>query len=467
MANRKTEVVIIGSGPAGYVCAIRLAQLGKKVLVVEKANIGGVCLNVGCIPSKAMISAGALMHKIENAAVMGITVRDISLDVKKLVEWKAGIVKKLTSGVAFLFKQNKIETLAGEAKFISPREIEVKSSSGSEKITADHFVIATGSRPIAIPGFAFGEDVWSSTEALVPGKVPKSLLVIGGGYIGLELGIMFSNLGTKVTVAEMTANILPGTDPDLSAVVARSMKKRKIEVLTNAKAIGFSKSKNAYKVKVESGGKTQEIEVEKILSSVGRKPNSDNLGLDKAGVHIDARGFIKINDQRRTNIPHIYSIGDVAGQPMLAHKGSKEGMVAAEVIAGKTAIFDVKGIPAVIFTSPEVAYVGLTEAEAKQAGFDPVVGKFPFAANGRALSLNEYEGFAKIVGDRKTDQVLGAFLVGPDVTELIGEMTLAIEMGASVEDVAETIHAHPTLPETLMEAAEALHGQAIHIYQGK
>lgn len=467
MANKSTDVVVIGSGPAGYVCAIRLAQLGKKVIVVEKGEVGGVCLNVGCIPSKAMIQAGSLMDRIREAAVMGITAKEISLDVAKLVGWKEGVVKKLTGGISYLFKQHKIESVKGEASFVSPREIAVKTANGTETITAAQFVIATGSRPIAIPGFDFGKEVWSSTEALAPASVPKRLLVIGGGYIGLELGIMYAKLGSQVTVVEATGGLLPGTDPDLTAVVARSMKKRKIEAILNAKALGYAKGKGGLKVKVEIEGKAQEIEVDQILSSVGRRPNSENLGLDKAGVKTDAKGFIPVDGQRRTNAANIYAIGDVAGQPMLAHKGSKEGIVAAEAIAGKKTVYDVKAIPAVIFTSPEVAYAGLTEDEAKKAGFDPVVGKFPFAANGRALSMNESEGFTKIVADKKTDQLLGVFMVGPEVTELLGEAILAIEMGATVADLALTVHAHPTLPETLMEAAEAVHGAAIHIYQAK
>ncbi len=467
MASRNTEVVVIGAGPAGYVCAIRLAQQGKKVIVVEKAEVGGVCLNVGCIPSKAMIQAGSLLHKIREAAVMGITVKDLSLDVAKLVSWKDSVVKKLTGGVSFLFKQHKIELVKGEASFLSSKEIQVKTASGTEKISANHFVIATGSRPIAIPGFDFSKEVWSSTEALAPKEAPKRLLVIGGGYIGLELGTMYANLGSAVTVIEMTPGLLPGTDPDLTAVVARSLKKKKVEAILGAKALGYSKGKTGLKVKIEEAGKTREIEVDQILSSVGRRPNSEGLGLDKAGVKLDTKGFIPVDMQRRTNVSHIFAIGDIAGQPMLAHKGSKEGIVAAEAIAGKKTVFDVKGIPAVIFTAPEVAYVGLSEEEAKKSGFDPVVGKFPFAASGRALSLNETEGFAKIVADKNTNQVLGAFLVGPEVTELIAEVTLAIELGASADDLALTVHAHPTLPEAIMEAAESIHGEAIHIFQGK
>lgn len=467
MAARNADVVVIGAGPAGYVCAIRLAQMGRKVIVVEKEELGGVCLNVGCIPSKAMIQASALFDKIREAAVMGITVKDLAVDVGKLVSWKEGVVKKLTGGIGMLFKNHKIEAVKGQASFLSPREIAVKGASGTETIGASSFVIATGSRPVSIAGFDFSKEVWSSTEALAPAAAPKRLLVIGGGYIGLELGTMYAKLGSAVTVVEMMPTLLPGTDPDLSAVVARSLKKRKVEVLTSAKALGYAKGKSGLRVQVEAEGKRSEIEVDQVLSSVGRKPNSDGLGLEKAGVKIDGKGFIPVDPQRRTNVSHIYAVGDVAGQPMLAHKGSKEGIVAAEAICGKKTIFDVKGIPAVIFTSPEVAYVGLTEAEARDGGFDPVVGRFPFAANGRALSLNETEGFAKIVADRKTDQVLGVFLVGPEVTELVAEATLAIELGATAEDLALTIHAHPTLPETIMEAAEALHGAAIHIYQAK
>ncbi len=459
------NVVVIGAGPAGYVCAIRLAQLGQKVTVVEKEYLGGTCLNVGCIPSKAMIAAGALMEKVRHASTMGLTVSGMELDASRLVEWKAGIVKRLTGGIGVLFKQNGVEHVIGAAKILDKNTVQV----GDAKLSCDDIVIATGSVPSSIPGFDIDEDkVWSSTGALAPSRVPEHLLVIGGGYIGLELGILYRNLGSRVTVVEFTEGALPGQDRDCVKIVERSLKKKKIKLLTRHAAKGYESNNGKLFVKVESrDGGDDTIECDQILCTVGRRPFADGLGLENVGLAQTKEGFLEVDKQMRTSVPNVYAIGDIAGQPMLAHKGSKEGLVAAAVIAGQAEEYDARCVPAVIFTAPEMASVGMLEDEAKEHGHEVKVGQFPFAASGRAMSLMETEGFVKVLADAKTDELLGVHMVGPEVTELIAEAALAIEMGATAEDVARTIHAHPTLPEAVMEAAESVHKMAVHIYQKK
>ena len=462
------DVVVIGSGPAGYVCAIRCAQLGLKTAIIEKEHMGGVCLNVGCIPSKALIAAGSLMKKIQHADVMGITAKGVDLDVEKLVAWKAGIVGKLTGGVSGLLKNHKVKTHMGDGRVIAPGKVEVTSSDGKkETLGTKNIVVATGSTPIEIPGFEFdGENVWSSTEALAPTELPKRMLVIGGGYIGLELGLVYRNLGTEIRVVEFMDRVLPGMEAELSKEMGRSLKKKKVPVHLKAKAKSYKKGKKGLSVTVENKGKDEVFECDVILSTVGRRPNGAGVGLEELGVKIEKPGFISVDAQRRTNIKGIYAVGDCSGQPMLAHKGSHEGLVAAAAIAGdKGAAYDPAAIPAVIFTDPEIASVGLSAEEAVAAGFEPVEGKFPFAASGRAMSLNETEGWCKVVGDKKTDKLLGVHMIGPEVTELIAEATLALELGATVSDIAATIHAHPTLPEAVMEASEAVHNMAVHIFQ--
>ncbi len=460
------KVVVIGSGPAGYVCAIRLAQLGQQVTVIEKEQVGGTCLNVGCIPSKALIAAGSLMERIGEANKMGIQVDTPSLDLPKLIEWKQGIVGKLVGGVSGLLKNHKCTVINGTAKLASKTSVEVTNKDGKQTIKCDDIVIATGSVPIAIPGFDFDEkDVWSSTGGLSPDRIPEHIVVIGGGYIGLELGFMYRKLGSKVTVLEATKGALPGQDLDCVKVIERSLKKRKIKLMTETFALGYEKKgkKTIVKVKTKKGEET--VECDQILSTVGRRPYSEGLGLENAGLKLGERGFLEVDDQLRTSVPNIYAIGDIAGQPMLAHKGSKEGQIAAAVIAGQPDRMDVRCIPAVIFTAPEMASVGETEEQLKERGVKFNVGKFPFAASGRAMSLMETEGFVKILADAKTDELLGVHMVGPEVTELIAEAALAIEMGATAEDMGRTIHAHPTLPEAVMEAAEAVHKLAVHIFQ--
>ena len=461
------DVLVLGSGPAGYVCAIRCAQLGLKTAIVEKEAIGGVCLNVGCIPSKALIAAAKLVDKIRHADLMGIKAKFEGLDVGALVAWKAGIVDKLTGGVGGLLKNHKVDVFRGEAKVTAKNRVDVAGKDGMRALEARNLVVAVGSTPIEIPGFPFdGQSVWSSTHALAPQQVPKRMIVIGGGYIGLELGLVYHKLGTEIRVLEFMDRVLPGMEEELSKEMGRSLKKKKVEVFLKTKALGFEKGRNGLTVRAEVEGKAQTFECDVVLSCVGRRPNGKGLGLEAIGVTVDDKGFVPVDHRRMTNVPGVYAIGDVAGQPMLAHKGSHEGLVAAAAIAGdKGAAYDPACIPAVIFTDPEIASVGLSAAEAKAAGFEPVEGRFPFGASGRAMSLNETEGWVKVVGDAKTDKLLGVHMIGPEVTELVAEAALAIEMGATVADLAQTIHAHPTLPEAIMEAAEAVHNMAVHIYQ--
>lgn len=459
------DALVIGSGPAGYPCAIRLAQLGQKVAIVEAREIGGVCLNWGCIPSKALIAAGKLVKHAQEGHKMGITVSGVEVDVQKLVAWKGKIVEQLTGGVGTLLKKNGVDFHRGMARVVGAHQVEVQSDDGVEVLEAKNIVVATGSRPIEIPGFAFdGEHVWSSTEALSPEQLPKRLLVIGGGVIGLELGLVYHNLGTEVRVVEFMDRVLPGMDAELSKEMLRSLKKRKIPVHLKARAQGYEKTDKGLAVVVEIDGKDEVFDCDVILSSVGRAPNGKGLGLEEIGVTVDERGFVPVDDKRRTNVPSIYAIGDLTGQPMLAHKGTHEGLIAAAVIAGDAgAAYDPAAIPGVVFTDPEVASVGLTEEEARSQGFDVVTGKFPFRASGRAMSLNATEGFAKVVVDKNSDKLLGLHMIGPEVTELLAEGTLALELGATVGDLAMTIHAHPTLSEAIMEAAENVHKMAVHI----
>ncbi len=460
------RVIVLGAGPAGYVCAIRLAQLGQKVTVVEAEYLGGTCLNVGCIPSKALIAASTFLEKVGHAATMGIHVEGVKLELEKLVAWKAGIVGKLTGGVGGLLKNHNVDVVMGKGSITGKGKVRVATKDGNKDLEADAIVIATGSVPLAIPGFDFdGKHVWSSTEALAPARLPKHLLVIGGGYIGLELGILYRTLGAQVTVVEATEGALPGQDKECVAVIERSMKKLGLEFITKAFAKGYEVAGDTKRVRLEVGGVERFVECDQILCTVGRKPYSAGLGLEKVGLTTTKQGFLEVDTTMRTKVDGFWAIGDIAGQPMLAHKGSKEGLVAAAVIAGQKEEYDSRCVPAVIFTAPEMASVGLLEEQATAKGHKVKVGKFPFAASGRAMSLMETDGFVKVVADADTDELLGVHMVGPEVTELIAEATLAIEMHATSEDLARTIHAHPTLPEALMEAAEAVHGMAVHIFQ--
>ncbi len=469
METLRADAVVIGSGPGGYVAAIRLGQLGKQVICIEKESVGGVCLNVGCIPSKALISAAKSYEHARHNETMGVIAKDVSLDVARMQAWKGEVVNKLVGGVKTLFKGSNVKLVVGTATFVGPHKLEVKTSEGILAIESDHIVIATGSRPIVIPGFEPGTDaqkrIVDSTGALALTEIPKKLLVIGGGYIGLELGTMYAKVGSQVTVIEGTAGLLPGNDPDLVGVVARKLKKMGVEVVLEAKALGWEEKGGQAHVRVQTKTGEKVFEADKVLVTVGRRPNSENLGLEKIGVKIE-KGFIPADKQQRTNVPGIYSIGDVAGQPMLAHKASKEADVVAEVITGHKAEMDSVTVPAVIFTDPEIATAGLQQHDAEKQGRKIKIGKYPFAALGRALAIAETDGFVKVIADAETDEVLGIGIVGPEASDLISEAALALEMGAFLPDLAMTIHPHPTLGEAIMEAAKAALGESPHVVGG-
>jgi dihydrolipoamide dehydrogenase len=457
------QAIVIGAGPGGYPCAIRLGQLGVKTLIVEKDNWGGVCLNVGCIPSKALITAGKRLEEIQHSEAMGIHVAGpVTLDMGQVQEWKQGIVNKLTGGVATLLKGNKVDRQIGAARITGPNEVTIATAEGERKVTADALVIATGSTPIEVPGFSFKDPrIIDSTGALALQKVPKKLVCIGGGYIGLELASAYAKLGSEVTVVEMMDQVLPGFDPDVVKLIARRLKKSGVKTLLKAKASGWQATDGGVRVDVVTDGATQTLEADYILVAVGRRPNTRDIGIEALGIEM-AGPFVKIDKQMRTSVPSIYAIGDVAGQPMLAHKATHEGEVCAEVIAGHDVHFDARTVPAVVFTDPEIATAGLDEAQARARG--PVlVGKIPYAAIGRALTTNETDGFFKVIIDAETKLVLGVTIVGSHASDLISEAALAIEMSAEALDIGLTIHPHPTMGEGLMEAAKAALGEAIHI----
>jgi dihydrolipoamide dehydrogenase len=458
--------IVIGAGPGGYPCAIRLGQLGIKTLIVEKEYWGGVCLNVGCIPSKALIGAAKHYEDLKHADKYGFTIPegDIGIDVGKLQSWKEDVVGKLTGGVQTLLKANKVEMTRGTATITGPNSISVKTDDGEKTITADAIVIATGSSPIEIPGFSYADDrIIDSTGALALQEIPKRLVVIGGGYIGLEMSGVYAKLGAEVTVVEMQDQVLPGFDPDVVKVLKRRMKKDGVKTLLKTRALGWEAADDGVVVNVESDKDGQQaLPADYVLVTVGRFPNSKGLGLEDVGIAMDGR-FIKVDKQMRTNVPSIYAIGDVVGGMMLAHKATHEGEVVAEVIAGHKVQYDARTVPAVVFTDPEVATAGLSEPELKEKGIAYKVGKVPWAAIGKAIANNETEGFCKVLIDAESHLILGVTIVGYHASDIISEAGLAIEMSAEALDVGLTIHPHPTLGEAVMEAAKAALGEAIHI----
>ncbi|MCM3748924.1 dihydrolipoyl dehydrogenase [Paenibacillus pasadenensis] len=464
-ASLDIDTLVIGAGPGGYVAAIRAAQLGQSVLCVEKEHVGGVCLNVGCIPSKALISASHQYDNVSHAEAIGITAGDVKVDWNKIQEFKGGVVKKLTGGVASLLKANKVQYFAGEVMFINENEARVFNDQEAPRYRFKNCIIATGSRPIELKAFPFGGRIVSSTGALSLPEIPKSLAVIGGGYIGVELSQMYSKFGTKVTIIEGLDSILAGFDKDMSSLVAKKLKAKGAEIITGAQAQSAEQTDKDVTLTYTVNGKEEKVTADYLLVTVGRRPNTDGeLGLDLINIKMTDRGLIEVNDEGRTSIPHIFAIGDIVAGPALAHKAMYEGRVAAEVIAGQPSKVDYKCMPAVCFSDPECASVGLTEKEAKDKGYNVKVGKFPFAANGRALSLNAAEGFVKLVADKDTGLVLGAHIAGIEASNMISELGLAIEMGATLEDIALTIHAHPTLGEITLDAAEVALGHPIHTF---
>ena len=472
MESQHYGAVVVGAGPGGYVCAIRLAQLGIKTLCVEKENWGGVCLNVGCIPSKALITAAKKYSAVEKLQEMGLVFDSPpSLDVAQLQKWKGGIVQKLTSGIKGLLQANGSDHMIGTARFVggaTGRDLEIDTPDGNTlKVTCDNLVIAVGSRPIEIPGFSYKDDrILDSTKALALDHIPNRLTVIGGGYIGLEMGMMLSKLGSDVTVLEAAPQLLANFDPDVVKIISRKMKKQGMTVHTNALAQGWSEGEGEAIVKIKTPKGEQDIAADKILVTVGRRPNSEILSA--TGIELTERGFVKVDDQQKTNVEGIYAIGDITGRSMLAHGASYEAEVAAEVIAGHTyRRYRAKTVPAVVFTDPEIGVAGLMEHEAKKEGYDVVVGQMPFSAIGRAMTTGETDGFIKVVADASDNRILGITIVGPNASDLISEGALAVEMDAELLDIGLTIHPHPTLGEGVMEAAKHALGEAIHTLNKK
>jgi len=473
--SQSTQVVVIGAGPGGYAAAFFAADLGMQVALVDPAiNPGGVCLYRGCIPSKALLHVAEVLNEARHAEAWGITFGAPKIDVDKVRAFKTKVVNQLTGGLGQLSKQRKITYIQGTAGFRDAHSLEItrEGQSGSETLTFEHAIIATGSRPSTVPGMTLDSPrLMDSTGALEIPDIPKSLLVVGGGYIGLELGTVYAALGTKVTVVEMTSGLLPGADRDLVNILARRIESMSEAVLLNTKVVGLKEAKDGLAVTFEGEGlpadAPRERTFDRVLVSVGRRPNSAIPGLDRTKVKVNARGFIEVDAARRTAEPSIYAIGDVVGEPMLAHKASHEGRVAVESIAGERVAFEPLAIPAVVFTDPELAWCGLTESDAQKQKREVTVARFPWAASGRALTLDRPDGMTKLVLDPKTERVLGVGIVGPGAGELIAEGVLAIEMGATATDIRMSIHAHPTLSETIMESAEVFFGQATHVYRPK
>lgn len=459
--TEQADLVVIGGGPGGYVAAIRAAQLGRQVTLIERSDLGGICLNVGCIPSKAIISVSDEFHRLKGAQDRGIHAAAASIAMDGVQEFKRGVVAKLTAGVANLLKSHHVTVVEGEARFIAPRQIRVVSEYESKKFEFKDAIVSTGSRPRSLPGVALdGRVVMGSTEILSLDRVPEHLIVIGGGYIGLELGTAYRKFGSAVTVLEATEQLLSGTDPALVRVVSRRLKELDIAVHLHAQVAKLTVDN--HRAHLQVSGLRDPLVADAVLVTVGRVPNTDNLDLDEAGITVDADGFVAVDDCLMTTNPHVAAIGDITPGPMLAHKASYQAKVAAEHLGGLSTRADAAVIPTVIFTDPEIASVGLTESAARSQGYEVVGGRFAFSANGRALSLANAAGEVILVADRDSGQLLGVHIAGPEASTLIAEGTLALEMGATLEDLALTIHAHPTLSETLMEAAEAALGRPIH-----
>jgi dihydrolipoamide dehydrogenase len=465
----RAQVLVIGAGPGGYTAAFRAADLGQSVVLVERwPSLGGVCLNVGCIPSKALLHAAKVIDESHAMAAHGISFSAPQIDIDKLRAWKDGVVQRLTGGLTGLAKQRKVTVVTGEARFVSPNQVAVEHEGQTRIIGFDHAIIAAGSEPVQMP-FIPHEDprVLDSTGALELDGVPARLLVIGGGIIGLEMATVYHALGAKVTIVELMDQIIPGADKDLVTPLMKRISKQYEAIHLKAKVTAVEATPEGLKVSFEGGTAPASDTFDKVLVSVGRRPNGKRIGAEAAGVAVDERGFIAVDRQMRTNVPHIFAIGDVVGQPMLAHKATHEGKVAAEVAAGKASAFDAKVIPSVAYTDPEVAWVGITENEAKAKGLKLGKGVFPWAASGRSLALGREEGLTKVLFDPETDRILGCGIVGPSAGDLIAEAALAIEMGADAEDIGLTIHPHPTLSETIGLAAEAFEGTITDLYMPK
>ncbi len=463
------EVLVLGGGPGGYTAAFRAADLGKKVVLVERYPVlGGVCLNVGCIPSKALLHIAQIIHEAEEFKAHGVSFGKPKLDLDKIRDWKASVTKTLNQGLDGLVKQRKVTRLQGTGQFISSHTLEVQGESGTQTVTFENAIIAAGSHPTRIPIFPNDDPrLMDSTDALALEDIPKKLLIIGGGIIGLEMATVYHALGSEISVVELMNQIIPGCDKDLVMPLQKRIKKQYANIWLKTKVSAIEATEEGLKVSFE-GDKAPESEVfDKVLVAVGRRPNGHKIAADKAGVNVDEAGFIAVDKQQRTNVPHIFAIGDIVGNPMLAHKAVYEGKIAAEVISGQKAAFDALTIPSVAYTDPEVAWMGLTENQAKEQGIEYDKGAFPWAANGRSLSLGRNEGVTKILCDKETGRVLGAGMVGPNAGEILAEAVLALEMGADAEDIGLTIHAHPTLSETIALASEMITGTITDLYVKK
>ena len=463
-----TRLAVIGAGPGGYAAAFHAADIGMQVTLIDaEANPGGVCTFRGCIPSKALLHAARVLDEAKHADAFGVAFGTPAIDVAKLRSWKDAVVKKQTGGLGLLAKARKVTYVQGQASLVDPRTLSVETPKGAQRVEADYIIIATGSRPTTIPNVSIDSPkVLDSTSALELPDIPARLLVVGGGYIGLELGTVYAALGAKVTVVEMTDGLLPGADRDLASVVAKRMDTYCEAILLETKVTSVKEDEKGLSVTFEGKNAPSGAQrFDRVLVAVGRRPNSGIAGLDKTKVKVDSRGFIEVDGQRRTAEPSIFAIGDVTGDPMLAHKASHEARVAVEAIHGRPTVFEPRAIPAVVFTDPELAWAGLTEAEAKKQNIAVEVAKFPWAASGRATTLDRPDGLTKLVVDPETERILGVGIVGTGAGELIAEGVLAIEMGARASDLKLTIHPHPTLSETMMEAADVFYGESAHVYK--
>jgi dihydrolipoamide dehydrogenase len=467
VADTNYDLIIIGSGPGGYVAAIRAAQLGMNVACVENADLGGVCLNIGCIPTKALLTSALLANEMKEGEKHGIIAKDVTFDLGPAQERSRGVVKQMTNGIAHLFKKNKVTHLQGFGRLAGKGKVEVEASDGSKATYgASHVIVATGSRPRDLPVLKIDEDrIWSSTGALMQKDAPGSLFIVGAGAIGMEFADVYASFGTKVTIVEALDRILPLEDAEISKFMERTYKKRGIDIHTGARFESCDiKSDGVTVTFTDKKGETQTAEVDYVLSAVGRVPNSQNLGLESVGVKVDDRGFIVVDEQLRTNVPGVYAIGDVAGHQLLAHKASHEGIVCVEHIAGQGHhTVDYGNVPNCTYCHPEVASVGLTEEQAKEAGYDIEVGKFPWVGIGRAVAAGHSDGFIKVIRDTKYSEILGAHIVGPHATELIAEFVVGRHLESTVEEMEKAMHPHPTLSEGVAEGALASLGRPIHI----
>lgn len=473
MAEQQVDAVVIGAGPGGYHAAIRLAQLGKKVVCVDRDAVGGVCLNWGCIPTKALLHVSEVARHARHASALGLEIPQVDVNLGGVQKFTKDVVSANVKGVETLFKGNNVQWAIGEGSFVDKNTVSVRKKDGSsETFKAKDVIIATGGAPVDVKAWPRdGKLIVNSDDAVRLPSIPKRLLVIGGGVIGLEFATVFNRLGSEVTVVEMLPQLLTGTDLEIAKTMLRILKKQKVEIMLNTKVESLEKGSSTVQATINgegTAGKPQTREFDQVLVAVGRRPVTDGLNLEKAGLGVNDKGFLDVDAQRRTSVAGIWAIGDITGGPLLAHKAMKEGVVCAEAIAGLPGVaYDPVAVPNCVYTDPEIATVGLSEEEARAAGYELRVGKFPLAASGRARSMNESDGMIKLIGDKKTDALLGMHIIAPQAESLIGEGVIALEMGATLEDIGLSIHPHPTLTEAIHDAAEAAHGKAIHILNPK